>query len=159
GVVGRRPRDGKRHGQDGVGAERGLVGGCVELEQRLVDAGLLAGLHAVYLGRDRLLDVAHRLLHALAVVALLVAVTQVDRLPLAGGRSRRDRRAAPGSGFELDFYFDGGVAAGVENLPGVDAGDRGHRSQDLRSSTKSASARIGSAAGPSGSSRRLVSSM
>ena len=46
GVVGRRARHRQRHGQDGVGAERGLVRGAVELQQGLVDGGLLAGLHA-----------------------------------------------------------------------------------------------------------------
>jgi len=93
GVVGRGAGDGQRHREDRVGAERGLVRCAVELEQRLIHRRLLGGLHAIDLGRDRLLDVAHRLLHTLAAIALAVAVAQLDRLALAGRRARGHRRA------------------------------------------------------------------
>src|SRR5581483_3748854 len=87
-----------------------------------------------------------------------VAVAQLDRLALAGGSAGRHRRAAPRAGLQLHLDLDRGIAARVENLARIDAGDRRH-DQDLRSSTKSASARIGVAAWPRGSSSRLLSAI
>src|SRR5262249_49479807 len=80
------------------------------------------------LRRDRLFDVAHGLLHALAAIALAIAVAQLHRLALAGRGAGRHGRAAPRAGFELDLDLDGGIAAGVEDLAFVNAGDRGHGS-------------------------------
>src|SRR5439155_27186104 len=112
--------------------ERRLVRCAVELEERLIDRGLLRGLHPLDLRGDRLLDVVHGLAHALAAVALLVAVAQLDRLALAGAGARRHRRAAPGAGLELDLDLDRRIAARVEDLPRIDAGDDGHASSSSR---------------------------
>ena len=143
GVVGGRAGHRQRDGQDGVGAERGLVRRAVQLEQGLVDRGLLGGLHALDLGGDGLLDVLHGAAHALAAVALGVAVAQLHRLALAGGGARRHHGAAQGAGLELHLDLDGGVAAGIEDLARVDGPDRGQGAQAFRSRTKSASARSG----------------
>src|SRR5207245_3558199 len=76
--------------------------------------------------RDRLLDVGHGSLNALAPVALAVAVAQLQRLPLAGGRAGGNRRAAPRARLELDLGLHGGIAAGIEDLARIHPGDRRH---------------------------------
>src|SRR5260370_8860114 len=109
-----------------------LVRRAVELEERLVDAGLLGGLQPLDLRGDRLLDGAHGLADALAAVALLVAVAQLDRLALAGAGAGRHRRAPPRPGLDLHLDPDRGIPARVEALARVDAGDRGHASSSSR---------------------------
>src|SRR5690606_34066929 len=64
---------------------------------------------------------------ALAAVSLrLLRVAQLDRFVLSGRGARRHGRAALCAAGECDFDFDGGIAARVENLAGVDGGDVGH---------------------------------
>jgi len=76
---------GQRDREDGVGAELGLgpaplVLGAVELlDHALVDGGLLRHVAADERGRDHVADARERLLHALAVV-LLVLVTELKSL-------------------------------------------------------------------------------
>ena len=90
----------QRHAEDGVGAEPALVGRAVELDQRVVDAALVLGVHAGERIEDLAVDGVDRLEHALAEVALLVAVAQLDGLVRAGrgaGGHRRRGRSAPSS--------------------------------------------------------------
>ena len=62
-------------------------------------------------------DVADGLADALAEVALLVAVAQLEGLVLAGGGAGRDGGAAQVAARHGHLDLDGGVAAGVEDLP------------------------------------------
>ena len=66
------------------------------------------------------------LLDALAAVALLVTVTALDRLERAGGGAGGNGGAGDGAVVEGDLDLDGGVAAGVEDLPRADCFDAGH---------------------------------
>jgi hypothetical protein len=121
----RRPRDRHGHAQDGVGADLALVGGAVRRQHRRIDAGLVEGVAADHHRGQQLADVVDRLLHALAQVALAVAVPQLQRLVLAGRGARGHR---PGGGrprLQLDLGLDGGVAPGIEDLAGADALDDG----------------------------------
>jgi hypothetical protein len=72
------------------------------------------------------LTAATGLLDALAQVAPLVAVAQLDRLALAGGGAGRHGRAAHGPALQHDLGLDGGVAAAVQDLAGVDGLDGAH---------------------------------
>jgi hypothetical protein len=69
--------------------------------------------------------VADGLLDALAPVAGLVVVAELDRLVGPGRRPGGNRGATAGPALERDRDLDGGVPAGVEDLAGVDGGDRG----------------------------------
>ena len=73
-------------------------------------------------------DVGDGLEDALAEVALLVAVAQLDRLVRAGAGPGGDRGGADGAVVEQDFDFEGGVAATVQDLAGVDVLDETHDS-------------------------------
>ncbi|MPM30051.1 hypothetical protein SDC9_76593 [bioreactor metagenome] len=118
--------DGQRDAEDGVGAQLALVRGAVEFEHGLVEEALLGGLEAQQLGGDLLDDVLDGLQDALAAVARIVAVTQLDGLELPGRSAGRDVGAALGVVVEDDLDLDSRVAARVENLAGVDEFDACH---------------------------------
>ena len=75
---------------------------------------------------DLAVDRADRLQHALAAVALLVAVAQLDRLVRAGRGAGRHGGAAHGAAFELDLDLDGGIAATVQDFAGANVDDGAH---------------------------------
>ena len=75
---------------------------------------------------DRTEDVGDRLQHALAAEARVVAVAQLERLVLAGRRAGRDGRTAERAVVERHIDLDGGIAARIEDLAGVDVFDQGH---------------------------------
>ena len=77
---------------------------------------------------DFAVDGLDRLLHALAEIALLVAVAQLDRLMRAGGGARGHRGAADRAVFQHHIDFDRGIAAAIENFAANDVDDGGHGS-------------------------------
>ena len=116
-------RGGEAHGQDGVGAEPLLVLGAVELDHRRVERGLVERVEAGDRVGDLAVDRVDRAGHALAEIAALVAVAQLDRLARAGGGARRHGRAAEGAALQDDVGLDGGVAAAVQDLAAADRDD------------------------------------
>ena len=117
---------GHAHRQRGVGAQARLVLGAVQVDQGLVQKGLLAGVQAEHRFADLGVDVLDGFQHALAQVALHVAVAQLDGFARAGRSARRYCRAAHGAGFQQHIAFDGGIAAAVQNLAGDDVNDCTH---------------------------------
>ena len=105
-----------------VGAEPALVGGAVEGDHRLVERGLVQLLADDRLG-DLAVDVGDRRPHALARVAGLVAVAELERLAGPGRGPRGHRRAPEGAAGELDIHFDRRVAPRIQNLPSDDTLD------------------------------------
>ena len=69
-VCGGRLGDRERDGEDGVRPQPRLVRRAVEVDHQVVDAHLLARLHAADRVEDFALGESHRLAHALAAVAL-----------------------------------------------------------------------------------------
>ena len=130
--LGRGLGDGKRDAEDGVGAEPALVLRAVELDQRLVDLDLVLRLHAA----DRVEDLAvhglERLLHALAEVARLVAVAQLDRLVRAGRGAGGNGGAAERAVLQRHIDLDGRIAAAVEDFAADDVDDGGHARLQVR---------------------------
>src|SRR5258708_6070349 len=78
---------------------------------------------ALDLGSDPLVGVLPRPADALAAIAVVVVVAQLDRSPLAGGGARRDDRAPEGARLEPDLDLDGGIAPRIEHLSGVGGAD------------------------------------
>ena len=106
-----------RNRQDGIGAQPALVLGAIEFDHLLVDGALVGGVHVGQGVGDFAVHIFYRLQHALAQIALLVAVAQLDRLVLAGRCAAGNGRASSGSVRQGDFRLDCGVAARIENLP------------------------------------------
>ena len=125
-MLGRGMGHSHRHAEDGVGTEVLLVGRAVELEHPLVDAGLVEGIAPLEFVGDLGVDVLDRLEHPRAEIDGLVAVALLPGLVGAGARPRRHRGPTEGPVSKGDVDFDGGIAAAVENLAGVDVDDRGH---------------------------------
>ena len=119
-------RDGEGDAEDGVGAERGLVRGGVQVEHRLVDQPLLGGVVADELRADLLDDGEDGLLDALAAVAAVVAVTEFESLERSGGGAGGDSGTAGAAVVEADLDLDGGVPSRVEDFPGYDDVDGRH---------------------------------
>ena len=123
---GRRLGAGQRDAEDGVGPKPALVRRAVEIDHDLVDLDLLLdGLIAQRL-EDFAVDGLDRLLHALAEIALVVAVAQFDRLMRAGGGARWHRRTADRAVFQHHIDFNGGIAPAIENFAANDVDDGGH---------------------------------
>ncbi len=119
-----RRRPGHREGdaEDRVGAEVGLVGGAVEVEHRLVDEPLVAGVEADDLRLDLVLDGGDGHLGALAAVAA-AAVAQLHGLEGAGGGAGGYGGPADRVVVEEHLDLDRGVAARVQDLAGDDGVD------------------------------------
>ena len=113
-------------GEDGVGAELGLVLGAVDGDHGGVDQALVGGVHAGEFRREDGLDVFDGVEDALAQVVGLVAVAQFDGFVLAGGGARRHSGAAHGAAVENDVGFDGGIAAGIKDFAGANGNDLSH---------------------------------
>ena len=112
--------------QDGVGAQAALVGSAVQLDHGLVDGHLVQGVHADQALSQLGVHVGHGLLHALAQVAVLVAVAQLAGLVHAGGSAGGHSGAAHGAVLQDDLHLDGGIAAGVNNFTAEDINNFKH---------------------------------
>ena len=112
--------------QDGVCAETALVGGAVGFDQSLVDGALIGCVHAQQVFVAFVVDVIYRLQNALAQVLGLVAVAQFHGLESAGGGARRNDGTTSRAVIQQNFDFDGGVTAGVQDLPAVNIDDIAH---------------------------------
>ena len=112
--------DGHRHTQDRIGTELGLVLRAVQLDHQPVDVFLVACVQAQQLGGELVVDVVHGLLDALALIVVLLAVTQFDGLVLAGARAGGDDGPPDGAVGKVCLDFNGRIAARIQDLPAVD---------------------------------------
>ena len=120
------PGDGHADADDRVRAQPRLVRRPVQVDQRLVDQPLVIGLVPEQFRLDLVDDALDRPSHPLAAV-LRAAVPQLDGLEGAGGRPAR--YPGPPNGAVVERYLDlkGGVPPGIQDLPGMDRFNRGHR--------------------------------
>ena len=107
------------YAEDSVCAELGLVRGAVSLDHSLVDCLLVESVHADNNFSDLAVYSVNSLEYALAVVAGLVAVTQLASLEDTGGSTGRNSSAAhvcAGVALNVNLNLNGRVAAGVHNF-------------------------------------------
>lgn len=103
----------------GVGAQTALVLGAVELAHLAVDVRLVQRVHAHHQIGKLGVHIGDSLDDRLAQI-LLAAVAQLAGLKDACGRAGRDNGAAHGAIVQGHLALHGGVAAGVEDLAGID---------------------------------------
>src|SRR6185312_7949917 len=101
---------------------------------------LIGGVEARERIEDLAVDCLDGALDALAAIASLVAVAELDRLMRAGRRARRHGGAAQGAGLQRDFDLDGGIAAAVQDLAAVDVDNGAHAAPDVDGGTRKGSA-------------------
>ena len=121
----RSARDGHRDAKDGVGAKLLLGRGAIKLAHHFVDGDLVEGVVADEFGSNVVGDITDSLENTLAKVASLGSVAQFDGLMLTRGGSAWNGGAPNGSACEMDIGFECGIAAGIEDLAGVDGCDGG----------------------------------
>ncbi len=120
------PGGGERNGEDGVRAELRLGFGAVELNHRTVNGELIQRVETTEHGKNFLGDVFDGLGDAFAEVTLFVAVAELDGFVFAGAGAGGNGGAADGAAREDDVHFNGGIAARVENLAGLNVVNRAH---------------------------------
>ena len=120
--------NGHAHGQNGIGAQLALGFRPIQiLHHVLVDGDLVGSFHAdQFVGND-VVDVVDCLEHALAAIALLIAVAQFERFIHARAGAAGDDGPADNAAVQLDFDFDGRIAAAVEYFTRVDDYNFAHR--------------------------------
>src|SRR5439155_9982133 len=125
-----------------------------------VDGSLLQGAGAHELLRDLLFDGEAGTQDTLTAEPRPVAVAELDSLVRAGGRARRHAGQAHAAVGQYDLDLDGRIAPRVEDLAGLDALDRAHRSVDSMAcgSGSCDQPRIHDAHHPSPASKRQLSS-
>ena len=116
----------QRDRQDGIGAQAGLGRGPVELNHFPIERRLIGGVEAQQGRLDFLLDVGYGLEHALAQVAALVAITELNGFVFASGRARWNGCAAKASIGQEDICFDRGISARVKDLTRFNFNDFRH---------------------------------
>ena len=104
------------NGQNGVCAQIGFIFGAVGLDHGSVDGVDVGGIHAHNSISNDGVDVLNSLGHALAQIAALVAVPQLQSFKLTSGCAGRCAAACHSAVGQSDLRFHGGVAAGVQDL-------------------------------------------
>ena len=127
----------ERSAQNSVRTQVALVRGTVDIDHFGVDSALVASVHADNSFGNFLIHMGYGFLNALAKVAALIAVTQLNSLECARRCARRNDRAGERTVVEGNLDLNRGVAAGIENLSAVDVEDDAHEvsSYDERTGT------------------------
>ena len=109
-IVGSSLGYGERYTEDSVGTEIALGVSAVESQHGLVNLDLVECAHTLEGFGDGAVYVGHSLLHALAHVASLVTVAELESFVYAGRCTRGYRCAATCAGFEDYVYLYGRIA-------------------------------------------------
>ena len=107
---------------------RALLGVPSSLRIRLVEAGLVLGIEAAQGIEDLGVDRVHRLLDALAAIAVGIAVAQLYSLMGSGRGTRGHGGPAEAAVLKRHIDLDGGIAAAVQDFAGGDINDGCHGS-------------------------------
>ena len=112
--------------QNGVGPQAALVGGAVQLDEELVDVGLIQDVQADEGLGDVMVDILHGLGGTLAQVTGRVAIPELTGLILPGGGAGGHSGPTHGAVVQGDFHFHRGVAPGVQDFPAQNVNDFNH---------------------------------
>ena len=106
----------QRNSQNGVGAQLGLVVGAIEFEHGIVEATLVAGIHADEPLTDGSIHRSYRLQYAFPQVTGGIAITQFQRFTGAGGSTTGGASNTQGTTFQPHLGLNSGVTTGIEHL-------------------------------------------
>lgn len=111
---------GQGYRQRRVGAQRRFVFGAVGALYGVVDLSLFTCRAPLQGAVQRLIDAAHGLQDASALIGASIPVPQFYRLVASGGRARRDTGTGGGSVIQQNFGLDGRRSAGIQDLTAAD---------------------------------------
>ena len=120
---GRGASSGHGDGKDGVGTKPGFGGRAIQGDQCVIEGTLVNCVRAGDRFGDLGIDVGDGFEDACAEVFRLIAIAEFQGFVFASGSARGNDGAAESAGLEQDFGLDGGIAARVKDLAGVNAGD------------------------------------
>ncbi len=116
---------GHGNGENGVGPEAGLGGRAIEGDHFVIEGALVGGGETGDGFGDFGVGVGDGLEHALAEIFRFVSITQFEGFVFAGGSAGGDGGSTQCPALEDHVGFDSGVAAGIDDLAGVDFDDLG----------------------------------
>ena len=122
----RRPSHGERRSENRIRPQAPLARGPVELDQSIIQGGLLRCFDTPQGRRNRVLDVRDRLERPAPGVPLGVAIAQLERLGLARRGAGGHEGAPRGAVVEPDLDFNGRIAARVEHFARANRADVCH---------------------------------
>ena len=117
---------GQGHAQDGVCAQSALVVRAVKLQHHVVDSALVVCLEADEGIGNFVVHMANGIKRALAQIAILVAIAQLNGLECARRRAGGNSRTTEGTILQHNFHFNGGVAARVQDFTPEHIDDDAH---------------------------------
>ena len=120
--LGNRERDREHR----IGPQPRLIGRAIQFDHRLVYFDLIERIKAGKRIKNLAFHARHRLQHALATIAGLVAIAEFHRLMRAGGSAGGHNGMAAGAGIQHHFGLYGWVAAGIQHFAGDYIGNGGH---------------------------------
>ena len=100
-----------------------LLGGAVQLDEELVDVGLIQDVQADEGLGDVMVDILHGLGGTLAQVTGRVAIPELTGPAYVPGGGAGGHTADPGAVVQGDFHFHRGVAPGVQDFPAQNVND------------------------------------
>ena len=110
---------GEGHAENGIGAEAGFVGRAIKGDHGAVNGDLVLGIHVNEGFENFAVHGGHGIEHALATIALLVAITEFHGFMGTGRSARWHRGAAEGAILQDDIHLHSRVAAAIKNFAGV----------------------------------------
>ena len=121
-----RLRRSQRHRKQGVRTEIALVGTTVQLDHLLIERTLIRKRFSEQRSTQYAVHIRNGLSHTLAEIARMVAVPELDGF--AGSRRCAGGHSGAGKAAICERYLglNGGIAAGVQDFPGVDVDNLDH---------------------------------
>ena len=126
GILSSGMRHRERYGEQRIGTETTFVVRAIERNHAGIYVFLIARITLEQGCADHGVDVANRLQHALAEIALLVAIAKFDRLARTGRGTGGHSRATDGAAGEDHVRFYGGIAPRIDDLAGSDIDNAAH---------------------------------
>ena len=124
---------GEGHAENGIGAEAGFVGRAIKGDHGAVNGDLVFGVHVDEGFENFAVHGGHGVEHALAAIALLVAIAEFHGFMGTSGSAGRHRGTAEGVVLKDDIHLDGRVAAAVKNFAGGNVENGGHGALRMKS--------------------------
>ena len=115
-IVGCRLCHSKRNPQNRIGPQVRFGFRPIKFQHRIVNGTLVQNRHSHQGRGNHLIDVFNRFLYAFTSIAVLIAVTQLQRLMFSGRSTRRNRSTPHYTRFQPYIYLNSRVSSRIEDF-------------------------------------------